>query len=77
MRWGIKRAMVQFSNKKVTPPSKESAYVCRRGSSRVSCCRGNSMHSGLDMDELTLNLPGIDQLDMDSSEVRHIAGHKG
>ena len=38
---------------------------------------GHSMHSGLDMDELILNLLGIDQLDMDSSEVRHIAGGKG
>ena len=73
----MKRAMVQFRNKGVMPPSKEFTYACRRGRSRVRCCRENSMHSGLDMDELTLNLLGIDQLDMDSSAVRHIAGHKG
>ena len=29
------------------------------------------------MEELSLVLPGIDQLDIDSIEVRHIAGHEG
>jgi hypothetical protein len=73
----MKRAMVQFRNKGVMPPTKEFTYACRLGRSLVRRCRVNIMHSGLDMDELRLNLPGIDQLDMDSSAVRHIAGHKG